>query len=100
VNAECRTTSVNIWSARVGLDAFYDVGDAVDDLADLSLKQSVGLGVRILFPYFDRVVFRVDWGFPLTPGYPTFPGGLFVTFGQAFPMPELPTPTVMAPDLE
>ncbi|HEX6764101.1 MAG TPA: hypothetical protein VF103_01460 [Polyangiaceae bacterium] len=100
VNAECRTTSVNIWSARVGLDAFYDVGDAVDDLADLSLKQSVGLGVRILFPYFDRVVFRVDWGFPLTPGYPTFPGGLFVTFGQAFSMPELPTPTVMVPDLE
>ncbi len=100
INSEFRTTSVDIFSMQVGMAAFYDVGDAVETYADLSLKQSVGLGLRVLFPQFDRTVFRADWGFPLTPGYPAFPGGLFVSFAQAFGMPELETPTVMRPKLE
>jgi hypothetical protein len=93
-NAELRTASVDILSAQVGLAAFYDVGDAAAGVRALSLKQSVGAGLRILFPQANRSVFRFDWGFPLSTGYATFPGGFFVTFEQAFTMPELDTPSV------
>jgi hypothetical protein len=98
-NAELRTTSVDIWSMQVGLAAFYDGGGAADDFDELGFLHATGLGLRILFPQLDRTVFRVDWGFPLSPGYSTLPGALFVSFGQAFAMPELATPTVMDPEL-
>ncbi|HEX6274591.1 MAG TPA: BamA/TamA family outer membrane protein [Polyangiaceae bacterium] len=98
-NAELRTTSMDIWSMQVGLAAFYDGGGAADEFDELRFLQSTGLGLRILFPQLDRTVFRIDWGFPLSPGYSTLPGALFVSFGQAFAMPELQTPTVMDPDL-
>jgi hypothetical protein len=100
VNPEFRTDSVDILSMHTGLAAFYDLGAAADGFGDLSFLQSLGVGLRILFPYFDRTVFRIDWGFPLTPGYATFPGAVYVAFGQAFPMPELETPTVMDPEFE
>ena len=57
------------------------------------LKQSAGFGARILFPQLDRIVMRIDWGFPLTRGIVPaggFPGDIVVTFRQAFPMPVLP----------
>jgi hypothetical protein len=100
VNPEFRTPSIDILSMHVGAAAFYDLGAAANGFAALSYLQSVGLGLRILFPYFDRTVFRIDWGFPLTPGYQTFPGAVFVAFGQAFSLPALETPTVMTPDIE
>jgi hypothetical protein len=99
-NGEFRTTSVDIWSMQVGLDVFYDLGSAGDGIEELAFVQSAGAGLRILFPQLDRTVFRVDYAFPLSPGYATLPGALFVTFGQAFAMPELATPTVMDPELE
>lgn len=86
---ELRTRPVDIWSAQVGLATFYDIGAAADSFDELELKPSVGLGLRMLLPQFNRLVFRVDWGFPLAPGYTTFPGGFFATFGQAFAMPGL-----------
>lgn len=95
MNVEFRTRGVDILSAQCGLAAFYDVGDAADSLSELDTKQSVGLGLRILFPQLDRYVLRADWAMPLSPGYDPLPGGLFVTFEQAFPMRGL-----AAPDLE
>jgi len=95
VNTELRTTSIDILSAQVGGAAFYDVGDAKNHLENLRLKQSVGIGVRVLFPEFDRIVMRADWGFPLSPGYNTFPGAFFLSFGQAFNMPSVPVPSVL-----
>ena len=87
-------------SAQTGLAAFYDVGGASHDFEGLFLRQSAGVGVRILFPQADRTVLRVDWAFPFTPapGYSTFPGTYYITFDQAFPMPALPTPSVTSPD--
>lgn len=101
LNTEVRTRSIDILSAQVGLAAFYDVGGASETFQDLYLRQSVGAGVRILFPQADRTVLRVDWAFPFTPayGYETFPGAVYVAFDQAFSMPALPTPTVMDPDI-
>ena len=80
MNTELRSTSLDILSAQVGAAAFYDVGDAKNHIDNLRLKQSVGLGLRVLFPEFDRIVMRADWGFPLSPGYSTFPGGFLPVF--------------------
>ena len=99
INTELRTTSIDILSAQVGAAAFYDVGDAKNHVENLQLKQSVGLGVRVLFPEFDRIVMRADWGFPLSPGYHTFPGAFFLSFGQAFTMPGVPVPSVLTEKL-
>jgi hypothetical protein len=99
VNTELRSSSFDILSAQVGAAAFYDVGDANDRIDKFRLKQSVGLGIRVLFPEFDRIVLRADWGFPLTPGYPTFPGAFFLSFAQAFGMPGVPVPSVLTEKL-
>jgi hypothetical protein len=101
LNGEVRSRSIDILGTAAGLAVFYDAGDAAERLSDLRLKQSVGLGARVAFPQFSRMVMRADWAFPFTPapGYKTFPGAVFITFDQAFTMPELKAPTVMDPTL-
>lgn len=99
LNAELRTTSVDILSAQVGAAAFYDAGDAADEVAKLRLKHSAGMGLRVLFPEFDRIVMRVDWAFPLSPGYQSLPGVFTLSFDQAFGMPGVPVPSVLAEKL-
>jgi hypothetical protein len=71
-------------SLQLGAVAFYDAGDAFDDWGALYLRQSVGLGARMLFPQLDRVVFRVDLGFPLARPADVAPASFVATFGQAF----------------
>lgn len=95
-NVEFRSRPVEVLSAQLGGALFYDVGDAFDGFEDVRLKQSVGVGARALFPQAERIVFRVDWGFPLTSGFATFPGSMFATFGQAFEMPTVPAPSLAA----
>jgi len=67
VNAELRTAPWVIRTLHVGLVAFYDGGDAWGEGGDpdFAYHHSVGLGVRGLFPQFDRGVVRLDVGFPL-----------------------------------
>jgi len=98
-SAEFRTSSVDLFSAQVGAAAFYDVAGVADDLNALHMKQGAGLGLRVLFPEFDRIVFRADWGFPLSPGYATFPGALYISFKQAFGMPGVVAPEVLSTTL-
>ena len=91
-NLEFRTRPIEILACELGLDAFFDTGDAFDDWSKVHLKHAVGMGVRALFPQLDRLVFRTDVGFPivkggLPPG--VHPYELVITFEQAFPMPEL-----------
>ncbi len=92
-SAELRSKPLEFWSVELGAAAFYDAGDAFDGFSDLHPKQSAGGGLRMLFPQLDRVVMRVDWGVPLTPGFYKggFPGDIVVTFRQAFAMPTVPT---------
>ncbi len=97
---ELRTFAVNILSARVGAVAFYDVGGAGDTVEDIALHQSLGAGLRILFPQVNRQSFRIDWAAPLTPGLGrrpdrALPGGVFFTFGQAFDMPRVRLPEIL-----
>lgn len=102
-NLEFRSRAFEILKAQVGGTLFYDAGDAFYGFERMRIKQSAGVGLRILLPQINRVVIRGDWGFPLTPGYRYgdiselsgrriggFPGELTITFGQAFPMPVIP----------
>jgi outer membrane protein assembly factor BamA len=100
MNLEFRTASIDILSAQTGLALFLDSGHAADRFAALSLHQSSGIGVRILFPQASRSVLRADWAFPWrpAPGYQTFPGGFFLSFGQAFGMPQLYTGSIANPE--
>ncbi|MCC6556153.1 MAG: hypothetical protein IT372_24600 [Polyangiaceae bacterium] len=89
-NLELRTRPLELWSVQLAGAAFFDAGDAFDGFDDLRVKQSAGLGLRLLFPQLARLVMRADWGFPLTRGYQepdSLPGDIIVTVRQAFPMP-------------
>jgi hypothetical protein len=94
-SAELRTAAVNVLSARVGAAAFYDVGGVGRQVGDIALHQSVGAGVRILFPQLNRQVFRVDWAAPLTQPYRALPGAVYVSFGQAFELPSPHLPEIL-----
>lgn len=100
-NIEFRSRPVEILSCQLGGAVFFDTGDAFSGFGDMSLKQSVGFGVRVLFPQLDRTVLRVDWGFPVTPGYRDpdgLPGDIVITFRQAFLAPDVPSRGDVAPD--
>jgi hypothetical protein len=85
-NLEYRTPPVEVLSAQWGGVLFYDAGDAFDGWRQLRPKQAAGVGVRALFPQLDRIVFRVDWGFPLGQERGAWPGAMFASFGQAVPL--------------
>jgi outer membrane protein assembly factor BamA len=88
LNAEFRTDSVDILSAQVGLAAFLDVAGADSSLEELELFKGIGTGIRILFPQAERIVMRLDLGFPLKDHPLAAPGAFYFTFGQAFSMPD------------
>jgi len=52
-------------SVHTGLVAFYDAGSLYDEIEDLRLHQSVGLGARVLLPQLNRFAYRFDLGIPL-----------------------------------
>ena len=94
-NIEYRSRPVEILSLQLGGAAFFDVGDAFDDVNRMRIKKSVGFGMRALFPQLDRVVFRLDVGFPVTAGRlppGVSPASFFVSFGQAFSVPQVEPP--------
>ncbi|MDF3068071.1 MAG: rane protein [Polyangiaceae bacterium] len=101
--AELRTKSINVLSARIGVAAFYDVGGVDESVPEIRLKQSLGFGVRVLLPQFNRQAFRVDWAAPLTApdGFRSaqpLPGAVYFTFGQAFDNPTMRLPTILGSD--
>jgi len=86
LTAEFRTSGVDILSAQVGLAAFYDLAAAASEPRDYKFHQSAGAGLRFLFPQAERIVLRLDWGFPLSGDRAAWPGAFYFTFGQAFSM--------------
>ncbi len=110
-NAEFRSRPVEILSCQLAGVAFFDAGDAFNGWANFEAFQSVGVGLRALFPQLDRGVFRADFGFPLerpidsSTGLPIAPFAFLLSFGQAInvpsvaPTPALPTEQVEVPDL-
>ena len=102
-NVELRSRPVEILSMELAGVAFYDVGDAFTGFDHLVPYQSIGAGIRTLFPWLDRTVFQADIGFPVVrpidpaTGVPIPPYSFILSFGQAFgtptvaPVPVLPT---------
>ncbi len=91
-NVEYRTEPLNILTAHVGGVVFYDAGsvfgaptgDAAGDFG-FRYRHSVGLGLRALFPQFDRETLRVDFGIPLAAEGRGALGTWFsFSFGQQF----------------
>jgi Omp85 superfamily domain len=84
---EVRTVPIGIWSQRVGMVAFYDIGNAAPSFADLLPRNDVGLGLRWLAPQFNSTVIRIDWAVPLQNGVVTpagTPGRFSAGFAQVF----------------
>ena len=92
VNAEFRSKPINILTLHMGFVLFYDGGavwggpDPDDPRQDLKLRyrQSIGLGLRALFPQFDREPLRVDFGIPLSDGSGSVGTWFSLSFKQAF----------------
>ncbi len=96
-NLELRTRPVQVLSAQLGGAAFHDVGSTFETHDALHLRQSIGLGLRLVLPQFDRSVIRADWGFPLNdPTVRGLPGSLFISFGQAAQQPIVTPPANFA----
>ncbi len=111
-NLEIRTRPIELLTCQFAGVAFLDSGDAFQGIhaltpaQSLTPYQSVGVGLRALFPQLDRTVFRADVGVPFehprdTTGAPIPPYAFVVTFGQAFDTPSIdatppadPTPTL------
>ena len=86
---EFRSRPVELFTVQLGAVAFWDTGDAFDDVSQMDLKHGAGFGLRALFPQLDRYVLRADMGFPVARQRPagTHPFEVVVTFQQAFPVP-------------
>lgn len=69
LNLEARSLPLVIGSVHLGGVLFFDAGGVADRLANLDLSSSLGLGLRVLLPQFNRFAFRFDVGFPLTGGF-------------------------------
>lgn len=102
-NVEFRTRPVEFLSMELGAVAFYDVGDAYGGVQPFQPYQSVGAGLRGLFPWLDRTVFQFDVGFPVerpinpATGAPIAPYNFVLSFGQAFATPTIPALTPVLP---
>jgi hypothetical protein len=93
---EWRSPPLQILRTQWGLVGFWDTATAFESTGDLRSHHSVGAGIRVLFPQFDRRVFRLDFGVPLyrgerPPGVSPF--GLLFSVEQAFPVPNIIDPT-------
>lgn len=69
LNLEARSLPLVLGSIHLGGVLFFDAGGVADRFADLSVSSSLGLGLRVLLPQFNRFAFRFDVGFPLTGGF-------------------------------
>ena len=93
INVEARTMALNLWTIHVGGVLFYDAGDTPDtvdgysrmgDRIRTTLHQDVGIGLRILFPQFNKDVLRLDLGFPFEQSGTFYAPSFSAEFGQSF----------------
>ena len=93
INVEARTLALNLWTIHIGGVLYYDAGDTPDQLdgydrmgerVRTTLHQDVGIGLRILFPQFNRDVLRLDLGFPFEQTGTFYAPSFSAEFGQSF----------------
>lgn len=97
-NLEYRTRAFEVLKVMFGGVLFYDIADAFDGWSNLHPRHTVGVGLRALFPQFDRIVFRADLGVPIARTADRDVGAVsfFLTFAQAFSLPAFGPPTQQA----
>ena len=95
-NFEIRSIPWRIWAFRLGGVAFWDMGHAAgacrsgrcDTTAAafeaLEMFHDAGVGIRILIPQINPMVFRVDWAFAINGPAAGWPGRVSFGFFQAF----------------
>jgi hypothetical protein len=83
-HAEYRTLSIDILSQYFGLVVFFDAGSVFNEGEDPVMLSDFGLGIRWLFPQLQRIVYRLDYGFPTSGPSSFFPGVLTFGFEQVF----------------
>jgi hypothetical protein len=87
LNIEYRSPPWVFKTLHLGFVVFYDSGDAYGFTpeTDFTYHQSLGIGLRGLFPQFDRGVLRIDIGIPLGHDFHTHViDWLSIAFLQAF----------------
>jgi hypothetical protein len=82
-NFELRTLPIEWEAVHVGAVLFYDVGSVFYKPSAMQLSHGVGLGIRLLFPQFNRTPFSFDAGTSFNPAFPVVPT---ITAGQVVPI--------------
>lgn len=80
-NFELRTLPLEWQAVHLGAVLFYDVGSVHRNFEEVELHHAAGLGLRILFPQFNRYPFAFDGGMSADPDFrivPTFTSGQVV----------------------
>jgi hypothetical protein len=87
-NLEYRSKAVVFQTVHVGFVLFWDAGSAYPPSPGSAysggLTHSIGMGLRILLPQFNRVPLRIDFGYALNGPRPSFGDSISASFGQAF----------------
>lgn len=83
-NLEYRSKPINLWTIHGGFVVFYEGGSVFGNGEAFEYLHSVGAGVRIQVPQFDKESFRLDFGIPLTPGAGDIGTWFSLSFGQVF----------------
>lgn len=82
-NFELRTLPIEWQAVHIGAVLFYDVGSVYRTLSAIVPHHAVGLGLRVLFPQFNREVFSLDGGTSYDPSFRFVPT---ISSGQVVPM--------------
>ena len=73
-NFEVRSLPFLAWQAvHVGGVMFFDTGTVYNQLSQLQMHYAIGLGLRVLFPQFNRMPFSFDAGAGFDPSFRIVP---------------------------
>ena len=86
-NLEYRSRALAIRTIHLGFVLFWDAGNAYPRLPGAipepaGIIHTIGFGLRILLPQFNRVPLRIDFGYAINGARPSFPDYISATFGQ------------------
>jgi hypothetical protein len=82
-NFELRTLPIMWQAVHLGGVIFYDVGSVFTDFASMRAYYAFGVGLRLMFPQFNRQPFSFDGGMAFDPGFRFVPT---ITAGQVVPL--------------
>ncbi|HUP57768.1 MAG TPA: BamA/TamA family outer membrane protein, partial [Bdellovibrionota bacterium] len=83
-NLEVRTRPYTWRATHFGFVGFVDTGDAFDHPKAIQVHTSVGVGLRVGVPQFNRPLLRFDFAYPLESIADAEPAYFVAQFGQAF----------------